>query len=66
MIDGIGPTGADVAGAILRSRRRILAASQGELERVPWDRAGAGAGQVAGWEQTVDLSGELRRIKEYG
>jgi len=44
---------------------RILAASQDELLRV----RGIGpevAAAIAGWEQSVDLSAELRRIREFG
>lgn len=65
MIDHIGPVRARQLLECFGSAARILEASKDELLRVE----GIGeetAEAIVRWEQSVDLSGELRRIREFG
>ncbi|MGA4578981.1 DNA-processing protein DprA [Limisphaera sp. VF-2] len=65
MIDHIGPVRARQLLEHFGSAVRVLQASRDELLRVE----GIGeetAEAIVRWEQTVDLSGELRRIREFG
>lgn len=65
MIDGVGPVRVRTLLEHFADPAAILAASQAQLERVH----GIGpelARAIQGWEQKVDLIGELRRIKEFG
>jgi DNA processing protein len=65
LIEGVGPVRVRSLLEHFGEAPKILAASAAQLRRVP----GLGeelAGRIAGWENTVDLPGELRRIHEYG
>jgi len=64
MIEGVGPVRVRQLMQHFDGPAAVLAASRDQLRRV----AGIGedtAEAIANWEQTVDLSGELRRIREY-
>lgn len=65
MIDGVGPVRVRQLLDYFGDAPAILSASKDQLLRVN----GIGpeiAASIAGWETSVDLSGELRRITEYG
>lgn len=65
MIEGVGPVRVRQLLDFFGDAPSILGASKEQLQRVN----GIGpevAESIAGWESTVDLSGELRRITEYG
>lgn len=64
MIEGIGPVRVRALLEHFGDAAKILAASKGELLRVRAigdDTASA----ICHWEKTVDLAGELKRIKEF-
>lgn len=65
MIEGVGPIRARQLIDSLGDAVAILQASKGRLLQVN----GVGedtASTIANWEQTIDLSGELKRINEFG
>lgn len=65
LIEKVGPVRVRHLVEHFGSASEILSAGVDALVRVP----GVGsetAAAIAGWESTVDLSGELRRIREYG
>jgi DNA processing protein len=65
MVDHVGPVRLRRLLEHFGDAPAVLAASKAELLRV----AGIGeetAEAIAGWENTVDLAGELRRIREFG
>jgi DNA processing protein len=65
MISGVGPVTVRKLLEHIPDAAAILRASPSQLQKV----SGVGpetAAAIAGWEKSVDLSGELRRIKEYG
>jgi DNA processing protein len=65
LIEGIGPVRARTLLEHFADPPAILGASAAQLQRV----SGIGpetAAAIAGWEKSIDLSGELRRIKDFG
>ncbi len=65
MIEGVGPVRVRQLLEHFGDAPTVLGASRAELERV----RGVGADTavaIAGWEECVDLEGELRRAREYG
>lgn len=65
MVAGVGPARLRSLLKIFETPQRILAAGRSALAAVP----GVGpetAGAIADWESTLDLSGELKRIAEFG
>jgi DNA processing protein len=65
MIDGIGPVRVRLLLEHFAGPADILCASRSQLEKIH----GIGpelARALVSWEEKVDLSGELRRIKEFG
>jgi DNA processing protein len=65
LIEGIGPVRVRQLLEHFADPPAILGANAARLQRV----AGIGpetAAAIAGWEKTVDLTGELRRIKDFG
>jgi DNA processing protein len=65
LIEGIGPVRARSLLEHFGEAPKILAASATSLQRVR--NIGADiAERIAGWEKTVDLAGELRRISDFG
>ena len=65
MIEGVGPVRARSLLEHFGDAPKILAASQAELLRVR-NIGEDTAGKIAGWENSVDLAGELKRIAEFG
>jgi DNA processing protein len=65
MIDGIGPVRVRSLLGHFSEPGAILGASPAQLERAPGIGPELARG-IAAWEQKVDLSGELQRIKEFG
>lgn len=64
MIDGVGPVRVRQLLQHFAEAPDILRASRSQLEKV----AGIGpeiANAIAGWEKTVDLAGELKRIEQF-
>jgi DNA processing protein len=65
MVPRLGPVRLRRLLDVFETPQRILSASATELERV--DGLGPQAAQsIAGWEKTVDLSAELKRIADFG
>jgi DNA processing protein len=65
MIEGVGPVRARALLEHFGDAPRILAATTGELRRarnIGEDTAGA----IRAWETTIDLPGELQRIRDFG
>jgi DNA processing protein len=65
MIDGVGPVRVRQLLGHFAEATDILRASRAQLEKVH----GIGpevSSAIAGWEKTVDLKGELKRIEQYG
>ncbi len=65
MISGVGPVRVRQLLEVFKEPAAILIASQSHLCQIP----GIGkdvAESIAGWEKAVDLTAELRRIREYG
>jgi DNA processing protein len=65
LIDGIGPVRARLLLEHFAEPAAILQASSAQLQRVN----GIGpetAAAIAGWEQSIDLKGELQRIEQFG
>ncbi len=65
LIEGIGPVRARTLLEHFADPPAILRAGAAQLQRV----AGIGpetAAAIAGWEKSIDLNGELRRIKDFG
>lgn len=65
LLSGVGPVTARKLLEHFADAPAILAGSASQLQKVP----GIGpetAAAIAGWEKSVDLAGELRRIAEYG
>ncbi len=65
MIEGVGPVRARSLLEFFGEAPKILTASKGDLQRV--QNIGADtAEKIANWEKSIDLAGELQRIKDYG
>ena len=65
MIEGVGPVRARSLLEFFGDAPAILAASKADLQRV--QNIGADtAEKIANWEKSLDLTGELQRIKDYG
>jgi DNA processing protein len=65
MVDGVGPVRVRLLVEHFGDPAKILSASTSQLEKIH----GIGpelARAITSWENNVDLSGELRRIKEFG
>jgi DNA processing protein len=65
LIEGIGPVRARTLLEHFANPPAILRAGAAQLQRV----SGIGpetAAAIAGWEKSIDLEGELRRIKDFG
>jgi DNA processing protein len=65
MISGIGPVTVRKLLEQMPDAAAILGASAAQLQKVP----GVGletAAAIAGWEKSIDLAGEMRRIQESG
>jgi DNA processing protein len=65
MIGGVGPVTVRKLLEQMPDAPAILGASPAQLQKVP----GIGpetAAAIAGWEKSIDLAGELRRIQEFG
>jgi DNA processing protein len=65
LIDGVGPVRARSLLEFFGEAPKILSAKPGELMRVP-NIGPDTAAKIAGWETSVDLAGELKRIADYG
>jgi DNA processing protein len=65
LIEHVGPVRARLLLEHFGDAPKILQASQGELRRVR-NIGDETAAAIAGWEKTVDLAGELKRIQEFG
>ena len=65
MIEGVGPVRARSLMEFFGEAPKILSASKNELLRVRNIGADT-AEKIATWEKSVDLAGELQRIKDYG
>jgi DNA processing protein len=65
LIEHVGPVRARLLLEHFGDAPRILQASQSELRRVR-NIGEETATAIAGWEKTVDLAGELKRISEFG
>ena len=65
MVDGVGPVRARSLLEFFGEAPKILSAKPGELVRVP-NIGPDTAAKIAGWESSVDLAGELKRIADYG
>jgi DNA processing protein len=65
LIEHVGPVRARLLLEHFGDASKILQASQGELRRVR-NIGDETAAAIAGWEKTVDLAGELKRISEFG
>jgi DNA processing protein len=65
MIEGVGPVRARSLLEFFGEAPKILTASKGDLQRV--QNIGADtAEKISNWEKSIDLAGELQRIKDYG
>jgi DNA processing protein len=65
MINGVGPVRARLLLEQFGDAPAILTASESQLQRV----SGIGpelASAIAGWQNTVDLAGEMKRIEQFG
>jgi DNA processing protein len=65
LIEHVGPVRARLLLEHFGDAPKILQASKSELLRV-CNIGDETAGAIAGWEKTVDLAGELKRIQESG
>ena len=65
LIEHVGPVRARLLLEHFGDAPKILQASKSELLRVR-NIGDETAGAIAGWEKTVDLAGELKRIQEFG
>jgi DNA processing protein len=65
MIEHVGPVRVRQLLESFGDPTAVLKASTLELQRVPGIGADTAAA-ISGWEQTVDLEGELRRINDFG
>ncbi len=65
MLEGVGPIRVRQLIEAFGDAQSVLAASEPQLRRVHSIGAEVARG-IAGWENAVDLSGELKRIQEYG
>ena len=65
MIEGIGPVRARQLLEHFADAPAILSASAGQLQKVQGIGAETAAA-IAAWEKNVDLTGELKRINEFG
>jgi DNA processing protein len=65
LIEHVGPVRARLLLEHFGDAPKILQASPGELRRVR-NIGDETAAAIAGWEKTVDLAGELKRISEFG
>lgn len=65
MVDQVGPIRLRHLLTHFGDAPAILRASRDQLARVP-DIGLETADAIAGWERTVDLTGELRRIEQFG
>jgi DNA processing protein len=65
LIEHVGPVRARLLLEHFGDAPKILQASQSELLRVR-NIGAETAGAIAGWEQTANLAGELKRIQEFG
>jgi len=65
LIEHVGPVRARLLLEHFGDAPKILQASTGELRRVR-NIGEETAAAIAGWEKTVDLPGELKRIQEFG
>ena len=65
LIEHVGPVRARLLLEHFGDAPKILQASPGELRRVR-NIGDETAAAIAGWEKTVDLAGELKRIQEFG
>ena len=65
MVEHIGPVKLRALRERFGSVAKVLEVSESELKRV--DGIGEAAAQaIRGWEKSVDLAGELKRIEEFG
>lgn len=65
MVEHVGPVKLRALRAWFGSAAKVLEASESELKQV--EGIGEAAARAIGlWEKTVDLSGELRKIEEFG
>ena len=65
LIEHVGPVRARLLLEHFGDAPKILAASRSELLRVR-NIGDETAEAIAGWEKTIDLAGELKRIPEFG
>jgi len=65
LIEHVGPVRARLLLEHFGDAPKILQASKSELLRVR-NIGDETAGAIAGWEKSVDLAGELKRIQEFG
>lgn len=65
MIEGVGPVRARSLIEHFGEAAKILSASKHELTRVR-NIGDDTAEKISTWEKSVDLAGELQRIKDYG
>jgi DNA processing protein len=65
MIEGVGPVRARSLLEYFGEAPKILSASKSELTRVR-NIGEDTAEKIASWEKSVDLAGELQRIKDFG
>ena len=65
LIENVGPVRARLLLEHFGDAPKILQASPSELRRVR-NIGDETAAAIAGWEKTVDLAGELKRIQEFG
>ena len=65
LIEHVGPVRARLLLEHFGDAPKILAASKAELLRVR-NIGEETAAAIAGWEKSVDLAGELKRISEFG
>jgi DNA processing protein len=65
LIEGVGPVRARSLLEHFGDAPKILAASKSQLLRVP-NIGDDTAEKIYGWEKSVDLAGELKRIADFG
>ena len=65
LIEGVGPVRVRQLLEHFGEAPAILSASQSQLQNVRGIGADTAAA-IAGWEKSVDLAGELKRIAEFG
>jgi len=65
LIEGVGPVRARSLLEHFGDAPKILAASKSQLLRVP-NIGDDTAEKISGWEKSIDLAGELKRISDFG